>query len=79
MEIGNGNWKWKLETELETELETGNGRQIFMLTRLSLNFGNTTCIEYSEVALASGPSSISMYIEKLGGPEDEASMQLTSY
>ena len=57
--------------EVEIELETGNGRHA---TTKSIFGNNTTCIEHSEVASSSGPSSISMYIENLGGPEDEASI-----
>ena len=67
--------------EMEMEMEIGNGignwkwsSNIHATTRSI----NTTCIEYSEVALSSGTSSISMYVEKLGGPEDETSTQLTS-
>ena len=68
MEIGNGNWKrnWKLEMVVKYSCYN-QARSI-----------NTTCIEYSEVALSSSTSSISMYVEKLGGPEDETSTQLTS-
>ena len=73
--------KWKWKWKLETEFETGNGirnwkwSQIFMLQPLV----SLACIKYSEVASSSGPSNISMCIEKLGGPENEASTQLTSY
>ena len=59
------------------KMEIGNWKWSSSIhaTTKSIFGNNTVCIEYLEVA---GPSSISMYIEKLGEPEDEASTQLTS-
>ena len=65
---GNGNGNWKLE--MVVKYSCCNQEYLWQQHYI---------IEYSEVASSSRPSSILVYIEKLGGPEDEASTQLTSY
>ena len=71
LKIKPGNYKrrkWKLEMEIENGIGKWKWSSSIHARTRSIN---TTCIEYLEVASSSGTSSVSMYIEKLGGPEDE--------